>query len=166
MKKHILIITAALALSGCTTLTRPGGAFYPSAQENKLDRAVTLLKQGKTSAAEGLLSAICAGPGVAGVTDAALFRLSLLQLGSGQEKNGVIQALHNLERLQKEYPASSWTPLAAGLTGLLASADEARQQNRKLKELNLSLTKENKELRQSIDQLKALELELGRGTKH
>ncbi|HEY6873311.1 MAG TPA: lipoprotein [Geobacteraceae bacterium] len=166
MKKHILIITAALAVSGCAGLTRPGGAFYPSAQENKLDRAVTLLQQGKTSAAEGLLSAICAGPKVAGVTDEALFRLSLLQLGSGKERNGGAQALHNLERLKREYPASSWTPLAAGLTDLLASADDVRQQNRKLKELNLSLTKENKELHQSIDKLKNLEMELGRGTKH
>lgn len=166
MKKHILIITAALALSGCATLIRPGGAFYPSAQENKLDRAVTLLKQGKTSAAEGLLSAICAGPGVAGVTDEALFRLSLLQLGSGQEKNGVTQALHTLERLRKEYSNSPWAPMAASLIEFLASADDLRQQGRKLKELNLSLTKENKELRQSIDQLKTLELELGRGNKH
>jgi hypothetical protein len=165
MKKHILIITAALALSGCATLTRPGGALYPSAQENKLDRAVTLLKQGKTSAAEGLLSAICAGRGVAGVTDEALFRLSLLQLGSGQEKNGVTQALHNLERLKKEYPASSWIPLSAGLADFLASADEVRQQNRKLKELNSNLTKENKDLSQSIEKLKTLELELGRGNK-
>ena len=166
MKKYILIIATALALSGCATLTRPGGAFYSSAQENKLDRAVTLLKQGKTSAAEGLLSAICSGPGVAGVTDEALFRLSLLHLGSGQEKNGATQALHNLERLRKEYPNSPWAPIAASMTEFLASADDLRQQGKKLKELNLSLTKENKELRQSIDQLKTLELELGRGSKH
>lgn len=166
MRHCILITILALALTGCTTLNKPGGIFYRSGQEMKLARAVTLLEQGKTSAAADLLAAVCAEPGVAGVTDEALFRLSLLRLVSGQEKNGALKAHHELERLRKEYPASSWTPLASTLTEYLASSDDLRQQNRKLKELNLSLTKENQELHQSIEQLKNLELELGRGTKH
>jgi hypothetical protein len=191
MKKSFLIIFLALEMSGCATLTKPGGVLYHSSQKVKLSRAVTLLEQGKTMAAAELLAAICADPGVPGVTDEALFRLSLLQLESNQEKNGTIKAQNNLERLQKEYPSSSWTPLASSLSEFLSTTDDVRQQNRKfeelnlsltkeqrvfkeqkrslakensdLKEQNLSLTKENLELRQGIEKLKALELELAKG---
>lgn len=165
MIKQILIIILVFGTVGCAAMSQPGGSLYRAGQERKLARAATLLEQGKTSAATELLAAVAAEPGVAGVTDEALFRLSLLHLVSGQEKNGMPQAQHDLERLKKEYSASSWAPLASNLIEFLASADDLRQQNRKLKELNLSLTKENKELRESIEKLKTLELELGRGNK-
>ena len=152
-------------MSGCASLNQKGGIFHRYGQEKKLDKAVTLLKDGKISEATKLLTAICSESGVPGVTDEALFRLSLLRLESIQEKNGTLKAQHDLERLQKEYPSSSWTPLASSLSEFLSSADDVRQQDRKLKELNLSLTKENKELRESIEKLKNLELEMGRGTK-
>jgi len=166
MTKYTLIIMMAFALSGCAALTKPDGIFYGYGQQKKLAGAVTLLEEGKTSAAAKLLSALCDEKGVPGVTDEALFRLSLLRLESAQERNGVVQAQHDLERLQKEYPTSSWAPLASSLTGFLASADDMRQQDRKLKESNLSLIKENRELHQNIEKLKNLELEMGRGGKH
>lgn len=165
MIKQILIIILAFGTGGCAAMSQPVGILYRSGQERKLARAVTLVEQGKLSAAAELLAAVSAEPGVAGVTDEALFRLSLLRLMAGPEKNGMPRAHHDLERLKKEYPASSWAPLASSLTEFLATTDDLRQQNRKLKELNLSLTKENRELRQSIEQLKNLELELGRGNK-
>jgi hypothetical protein len=165
MIKYTLMIFLALAVSGCAAATRPGGVLYSHGQQTKLTTAVRFLEEGKTSDARKLLTGICSEKGVAGVTDEALFRLSLLRLESLQDKNSLTQAQHDLERLIREYPSSSWAPLASSLTEFLASADEGRQQNRKLKELNLSLTKENKELRQSIEQLKTLELELGRGPK-
>lgn len=179
MTKYILIIILAIAVSGCATLTKPGGVLYRPGQERKLAKAVMLLEQGETSAAGELLTTLSAEPGVARVTDEALFRLSLLRLASGQEKNGMARARQDLERLRKDYPASSWTPLAASLIELLSATDEVRQQERKLKELNLSLTKEqkelkelnlsltqeNKDLRESIEKLKSLELELGKGSK-
>ncbi|HEX8960932.1 MAG TPA: hypothetical protein VF775_05100 [Geobacteraceae bacterium] len=152
MKKLILIMMAALALSGCATLEKPGGVLYRSGQGKKLARVENLLKHGKTSAATKLLAEICTEPGVPGVTDEALIRLSLLKLAAGQ------QARRDLERLTKEYPTSSWAPLAANLIEHLDAADDAREQNRKL-------TKENKELHQSIEQLKSLELEMGKGGK-
>ena len=164
MIKYTLIILV-LAMSGCASLSQKGGIIHQYGQERKLAKAVTLLKDGKISEATKLLTAICSESGVPGVTDEALLRLSLLRLGSIQEKNGIIKAQHNLDRLQEEYPSSSWTPLASSLSGFLESADDVRQQDRKLKELNLSLTKENKELRESIEKLKNLELEMGRGTK-
>lgn len=162
MTRYILTLFAALAMSGCVTLTQPGGLLYRSVQEKKLDQTVKLLEQGNRSAAEKLLVAVCAEPGVPGVTDQALFRLSLLRLKAGQEKNSTEQAGHYLERLQREYPASSWLPHAATLNELLASMDNMQQQRKNVKETNLSLAKENRELRQSIEKLKNLELELGK----
>ena len=166
MKRYFLTLLTALAVSGCATLTGPGGFLYHSVQEKQLERSVKLLEQGKTSAAEELLVAICAEPGVPGVTDQALFRLSLLRLKAGLEKNGTEQTGQYLERLKKEYPSSSWVPHAAAINELLSAMDYTHQQRknvRELKELNLSLTKENKDLRQSIEKLKNLELELGQG---
>ena len=112
------------------------------------------------------MAAISAEQGVPGVTDEALFRLSLLRLGSVQDKNVVFQTKHNLERLQKEYPASSWTPLASSLAEFIDSDDDVRLQARKLKDLNGALTKENRDLHTSIEKLKNLELEMGKGTRH
>ena len=166
MIHYALIITLSLALSGCAGLTQSGGLLHGHGQKNKLARAVTLLEEGKTSAAAELLAAISAEQGVPGVTDEALFRLSLLRLGSVQDKNVVFQTKHNLERLQKEYPASSWTPLASSLAEFLDSDDDVRLQARKLKDLNGALTKENRDLHTSIEKLKNLELEMGKGTRH
>jgi hypothetical protein len=165
VKKQFLIIILAFELGGCATLTKPGGPFYRSEQEKKLAKAVKFQEQGKISAATELLTALTAEPGVAGVTDEALFRLSLIHLVAGLEKNGVLLAQHDLARLRREYPTSSWTPPAANLAEYMVATDDVRQQNRKLKELNSSLTKENKDLSQSIEKLKTLELELGRGNK-
>lgn len=158
MKKLIMILTMALVTGGCATLSRPGGILYQSGQKKKLARAVMLLETGKTSAAAEVLAALAAEPAVPGVTDEALFRLGLLRLATGQ-------AQKDLERLKKEYPSSSWAPLASQLIEILTLTDDLRQQNRKMKEQTLSLTKENKELRDSIEKLKELELELGKRKK-
>ena len=163
MTKSILLLCAALALTGCTALTRQDGILYPYGQEKKLARAVTFLQEGKTPAASELLTAICAEKGVPGVTDEALFRLSLLHLGATLEKNGVAKAQHDLERLTDEYPTSPWALLASSLTEFLDSVEDVRQQERRLKESNHSLTKENRELRQNIEKLRNLELEMGKG---
>jgi outer membrane protein assembly factor BamD (BamD/ComL family) len=162
MKRYLLTIYLAMAMGGCATMTKPGGILYRTAQENKLARATKLMGERKSATAAELLASVCSEPGIEGVTDEALFRLGVLRLESNQEK----QAQHDLERLKKEYPKSPWAPMAASLTEFLSSTDDMRQQGRRLKEQNLSLTKENKELHQSIDQLKSLELELGRGSKH
>ena len=180
MIQYTLIIILALVLSGCARMTKPDSIFYSYGQQKKLSRAVTLMTEGKSSAAADLLSTICSEKGVAGVTDEALFRLSLLKLGSTHDMKDMPQARYGLERLRKEYPDSVWVPLALPLREFLTSTDEVRSQERKLKELNLSLSKENRDLkelnlslskenrdlRQSIEKLKNLEIELGRRTKH
>jgi len=176
MKKHILIIILAFGMNGCATQPKLGGLSYRAAQEWKLSRADALLQEGNTSAAAQVLAQICTEPVVPGVTDEALFRLSLLHLGSGRESSSMVQTQNDLQRLAKKYTFSSWAPLASRLTEFLASAEDTLKSNSKLKNLNLSLThensrlkeqnlslvKENNELRKLIEKLKTLELELGR----
>lgn len=163
MIRCIMVAILAALVCGCAVMTGKGGIFYSQAQQIRLSKAKALQEGGKSADAEKLLADICAGEGVPGVTDEALFRLSLLRLDSAVPNNGIPGALHNLARLGKEYPSSTWAPLAAQLARHLTAVGEVQQQDAKLKELNLSLTRENRELRQRLEKLKNLELELGKG---
>jgi hypothetical protein len=188
MIKYILIFMLASVMAGCAS--RALERSYRSGQEWKLSRAVTLLEAGETTAAAQVLAAICAEPKVPGVTDEALFRLSLLQLGTAMESGGTAEIEKKLGKLVKTYPNSSWTPPASRLIEFFASTEAARKQNQKLKkvdsqeirklkeqnlaltrelrvlkELNLTLTKENSDLRDKMEKLKALELDLGKRPK-
>ena len=172
MRKLLPAIAFALALglTACATPRTGGdGILYRYAQERKLAAAIELQKEGNLSSAVKSLAALCAEPGVPGITDEALFRLSLLYLKNGLENDkGVPQlAQQSIERLRKEYPTSSWTGMAAPLAELLSATTELRRQNRTLKNQNQSLSKENQslsretqELRQNIEKLKLLDLEL------
>jgi hypothetical protein len=163
MRKFLPVIALALGLNACATPhTVDGGILYRYAQERKLATAIELQKEGNLSSAVKSLAALCAEPGLPGVTDEALFRLSLLYLKNGLENDkGHSQlAQQSIERLRKEYPSSSWTGMAAPLAELLAATAELRRQNRTLKNQNQSLSKENQELRQNIEKLKRLDLEL------
>ena len=167
-----MISVIALGLSGCATMQKPGSPFYGYAQEKKLASAVKLLEKGNALAATKLLTEIANGKGVPGVTDEALFRLSMLNIRPGTEPEGMAQTYKRLERLQKEYPSSSWARTAWPLMEFLETGEELRRQNRNLKNLNQSLTKENKELHQNIkeqnlnlERLKNLDLELEQKTK-
>ncbi|KAF0220079.1 MAG: hypothetical protein FD174_1524 [Geobacteraceae bacterium] len=179
MKNIIMISVIALGLNGCATMQKPDTPFYSFAQERKLSSAVRLLEEGNALAATKLLTEITNEKGVPGVTDEALFRLTLLNIRPDMEQNGFSQAHKRLERLQKEYPSSSWARTAWPLMEFLENAEEVRRQNRNLKNVNQSLTKENKELHQNIkelnqnikelnqniERLKNLDLELEQKTK-
>jgi hypothetical protein len=158
-----MVAIMATLVCGCAVMTGKGGIFYSQAQQIRLSRAIALQEEGKSADAEKLLVDICAGEGVPGVTDEALFRLGLLRLDPALPSSGIPGALHNLGRLGKEYPSSTWAPLAAQLARHLTAAEDVQQQDAKLKETNLSLTRENRELRQRLEKLKNLELELGKG---
>lgn len=174
MKKLILtIILAVFGLTGCTTLqTQTRGELQRSEQEKKLARAISLIQKGDTESATEVLESIADDRGIDGVTDEALFRLSILHLTPDADRESVLQALKPLERLRKEYPTSPWyaqaSPLAEFLTNLsrkLQSATELRRQLKTLKDLNLSVTRENKELKLNIEKLKNLDVELERKKK-
>lgn len=170
MKKFLVIILCALGLNACAVLhSLDSRDLYRQNQEKKLAAAIKLQNKGKISAAVEALISLSEERGVPGVTDEALFRLTLLYLGSGLEsdKDSLQLAQQNIERLRKEYPKSSWTGMVAPVSELLTTAAEMRRQhqncktqNQALSRENQSLSKESQELRQNIEKLKRLDLEL------
>jgi len=179
MKRLALAILLALTTSGCAMWQKVDNSIFSRfGQERKLSSAISQMEKGNVAAAGDILSAICAEKGVEGITDEALFRLSLLQLKATGEKD-FLQSQQTLERLQKEYPKSPWSVQSSLLLEMVSGSNEQRRQNRSLRTQNQSLTKENqsltkenqslskenKELRQNMERLKHLDLELEQKTK-
>ena len=167
MKHMTTLILLTVLLTGCASSPKPAGLPDGRRQGRRLAAAVELLKKGDAQEATNVLAAICAEPGVPGVTDEALFRLALLRLGSETEVDEPDSARQAVERLQREYPASPWSRQAAPFLDLLASTSDLLRANRSLKSLNLSLSQENEkltaednELRERLERLKHLDLEL------
>ena len=76
---------------------------------------------------------------------------------------GLVKTQELLERLKADFPRSIWTQQSAPLIAYLAGVKTLRDRQREvktLKELNLSLSRDNREMRQSIERLKSLDLEL------
>lgn len=136
--------------------------FYISEQERQFAGALESLGAGNEQKARDLLERVCEAQPISGVTDEALFRLALLDLRDEAGK-GVTRSLELLVRLRNEFPNSIWThqgaPLASYLAGVKALRDRQREL-KSLRELNLSLSRDNRELRQTIERLKSLDMEL------
>lgn len=168
MKPERIVFIALLALmtmnSGCAGIkgrTPPLPATL-SDKQRSLDEALEQLRTGKEQQARNLLEKVVEGAPSAGVTDEALFRLALLSLREDGVK-GLQRSQALLERLVDRYPASLWTKQSAPLLSHLTEARILRNQQRELKSLrqqNLSLSRDNREMRQSLEQLKQLDLEL------
>jgi len=162
MKRLILLTLLLLCLAGCTTFKEVQATVVGRYDASmKLSSAVSELEHGRTAAAASILEALVAEPGVKGVTDEALFRLSLLRL-LHEDKDGSMTSIHYLERLRRDYRDSGWTQQARPLHDFLNGIADIKKQNRNLKILNLSLTKDNKELLQNIERLKNLDIQLER----
>lgn len=173
MTRIALTALLLLLLTGCASIGSGGNQLLNRFSEGRrLSEAVDFLEQGNLDAAASLLERLVDQPGVPGVTDEALFRLAVIRLQNGKE--GPAQTTSLLDRLTREYPTSPWTKQGVPLLEYLSSTDDARKQARNLKILNISLTrdnkelrstnqtlvKENKELHQSIEKLKHLDIEL------
>jgi hypothetical protein len=178
-KQRIITALCAAVLSclcGCSlsswkasTVSVTGVAAAPADrdQERRFAGALEFLRAGREQEARELLELVVAAPPRSGVTDEALFRLSLLYLPDEGGK-GTVRTQELLERLIVEFPRSIWAhqgaPLAAYLTGVRTLRDKQREV-RTLKELNLSLSRDNREMRQSIERIKSLDLELEKKIK-
>jgi hypothetical protein len=173
-----LVVLALLPLlCGCSQLrgkisdifvaTEDSSPNSSPAQERRFAGALEFLRTGNEPAARDLLAKVVEGPSHNGITDEALFRLSVLSLREEGVK-GTTRALELIERLKNEFPRSIWThqaaPMGEYLTGVKILRDRQREV-KTLKELNLSLSRDNREMRQSIERLKSLDLELEKKIK-
>ncbi len=170
MRTCIAIIAIITGLCGCATTRQPD--LHAREQQKKLILAKILLENNSTPAAKKTLSEICNAPSVPGVTDEALFRLALLELETGQQKITTDKAEKNLAKLLGKFSSSSWRAHTTTLKGLMDAYDITLQEKaelertvKNLKNTNASLTKENTELRQDMEKLKKLDLELERKKK-
>lgn len=137
-------------------------AKYVPGVERRFSAALQFMRTGSESAARDQLESIVEEPPLVGVTDEALFRLAVFNLGDENGK-GETRARKLLERLTAEFPASSWSRQAAPLMEYIRETAALRSRMRELKSLrnqNLSLSRDNKDLRQSLEHLKNLDLEL------
>jgi hypothetical protein len=160
--KKLLLLILLFSVAGCTTIKgMQTSTLSRYDASRKLSSAQKEMERGRTGAAIPLLEEVIAAPGIDGVTDEALFRLSLLKIAS-EDKDGTLPSLRYLERLRHEYQESIWTQQSKPLLEFLRGIAEIRKQNRTLKSSNSSLSKENKELHQSIERLKNLDLQLER----
>ncbi len=165
MKKLIFI---CLILSGCATTDEDGKRI---AHDQAIFRAAEPNDNGDEKDPAKRLQKIIAKGKNEGITDQALFRLSLIHLHSGLDKENIDQARKRLEELQRDYPKSPWTQMAAPLIELLQRLNrdlrifnqaliKESKEIQSLRGVNSTLVKENKELRQTIEKLKHLDLEL------
>lgn len=161
------ILLLCLMISGCASLERSTPRFVKSPEERNLEAGLKELRSGNEQSAHNFLEKTVEGVPKAGVTDEALFRLALLSLEENGNK-GLMRALALLERLADKYPDSIWTSQSAQLLSHLSEVKALRNRLRELKtlkEINLSLNRDNKEMRQSLEQLKQLDLELEKRIK-
>lgn len=154
----------AFSAGGCASFERMTDAtlWFGSTEERDFDTALQYLRSGNESAARELLERTVDAKTITGVTDEVLFRLALLNLrdegGKGEQR-----ARELLNRLIRDFPASIWARQAAPLAVYLQEAFNLRVRQRELRNLrnqNLSLSRDNKEMRQSIERLKQLDIEL------
>ncbi len=175
MKRIAGTIIISLILAGCSTLPFRGfGNESTDGLRNRLDAASSALAKGNSQKAASLLGEVCARSSVTGVTDEALFRLALLKL-SEDEPAGYEESRQLLARLKTEFPRSQWTTLSSPLAGLLNELEGLENENLRLanryrelqniKGLNQSLIRQNRDLQQTLNRLKAADLELERKSR-
>lgn len=162
----LLIMFAALS-GGCGTFaSRKPSIQAPTVSVSSAERnfatALHYLRNGNEAVARDLLRRVVDEPSQAGVTDEAIFRLALLILRDENGK-GEKRAAELFDRLLSDFPGSIWSRQAAPLALYVKETTALRAHTRELKVLrnqNLSLSRDNKELRQSIERIKNLDLEL------
>lgn len=166
MRSDLVCLIALLLwvfVAGCTVFDKAvSPARKISEQERSFAGALQFLRAGNEQQARELLEKVSEAPAVSGITDEAIFRLALLKLGDygGRE---AVQSQILLDRLSNEFPESIWTYQSAPLVSYLAGIKTVRDRQRELKtlqNLNLSLSRDNRELRQILERLKQLDLEL------
>lgn len=163
--RHLLPFAACGLLAGCQVLqatfcrNEQGAMAMTQAADSSPDLPAAKETGGSTTSRVKALEEEISRPPQPGVTDQALFQLSMQHLQSNS-REGYVKAHQLLNRLNKDYPGSNWNSLGQPVVELLDTVAEQRRQISTLKNQNQALSKENKELHQTIERLKSLDLEL------
>lgn len=153
MRLFIACLTVLVFLGGCSAL-KDKFHLDLSTSSGKLSDAVYSLEKGDEPAATKLLEELCNSKGKSlGVTDEALFRLSLLGIRRHNEPEEMQQVQKRLARLRTDYPESVWTRQVLPLMEYIAEHEMTISEIHTLKQRNSSLSKENRELTLSNQQL-------------
>jgi hypothetical protein len=182
----VFIAMLLLNLIGCGGMFGKGATKEVPDKRQNLAKAVDMIRAGQEREARKLLQLVIDDSGEVGVTDEALFRLAILKLNDGEPGTGK-SSIALLEKLQSSYPASVWTRQSATLQSYLLGILNIRNREKEiislrekeinslrgkeinslrekeinsLREKNQSLSRDVRELRQTIERLKALDLEL------
>ena len=173
-----ILTLALLTAGGCSSLNAvfeksPAGGGSERASEQperaseQLEQALNLIRNGQDDQAKNILASITAGMSNPGVTDEAFFHLGLITMKEESEAGGFQHSRQIFDQLSRDYRESVWGVHAGHLNELLVglwqaevSLGKIKRQLKSLKDTNLSLTRENKELRLNIEKLKSLDLEL------
>jgi hypothetical protein len=158
----LLVGLLMIIISGCSGFFGKRSPQEVSEKRQNLAHAVSMIHAGLDIEARHYLELVINDSLEEGVTDEALFRLALLQLndgelGSGKSSNAL------LGKLMSGFPTSVWAKQAAPLQSYLLGVQTIRKREREvnaLRDKNLSLSRDVRELRQTIERLKALDLEL------
>jgi hypothetical protein len=153
MTRFIALLTTLLFLGGCTAL-KERFSVPVATYSGKLSDAVYFLEKGNEPAATKILEELCNSHEKSmGVTDEALFRLSLLGLRRHNEPEEMLLLQKRLAKLRTDFPGSAWTHQALPLIEYLAEKEVAASEIRTVKQRNSTLSKENRELTLSNQQL-------------
>ena len=151
-----------LNLTGCVGLFAKTATKEVPDKKQNLVKAVDMIRAGQEREARKFLQLVIDDTREAGVTDEALFRLAILKLNDG-DPGAAKSSSALLDKLRSGYPASVWTRQAAPLQSYLLGVQNIRNREKEvniLKETNQSLNREVRDLKQTIERLKALDLEL------
>lgn len=159
-----LLLMTAMFLGGCGAFVSKNSPVKReiSSAERNFAAALQFMRIGSETGAREQLERVVDDSALNGVTDEALFLLAVLIL---REENGrgETRARKLLYRLISEFPDSNWSRQAAPLLVYIQETANLRARMRELKSLrdrNLSLSRDNKGLRQSIERLRDFDLEL------
>jgi hypothetical protein len=151
-----------VTLGGCSGMFGKAAGRDTADKRQNLESAVTMMRSGLESEARFFLERVIDDTWEEGVTDEALFRLALLKINDGQLGGGR-SSLDLIAKLRNKYPSSVWTKQVLPLYTNLMGEKSARNRERELismREKNLSLSRDVRELRQTIERLKSLDIEL------
>ncbi len=153
MSRLTVSLIFLVLLGGCSTL-KDKFSITVATYSGKLSDAIYYLGKGNEPAATKLFEELCNSKEKSeGVTDEALFRLSLLGIRRHDEPEEMQHVQKLLARLRTEYPESTWTHQALPLIEYLAEKEVTSSEIRTIKQRNSTLSKENKELVLSNQQL-------------